>query len=608
MNDRAVVAAACIAAAAALVAPPVPLGVAVAAATALVGVAILLRHPLVVIVAVALLVGARAHDQLAALAAPIPTRVEGVAELADDPRPAPFGTDVVLRIDGRRYVAQVPFELSAPLHLAGTGDHVRVAGRTAPLRGAPEGWVRSRHLAGRLQVTRLDRGPPAAPWFAAANAVRGILRAGASTYGDEHSPLYLGMVIGDDRALSELRQFRFGAAGLTHLTAVSGQNVAFVIAVASPLLDRLGRRGRAAAIGLLLVAFGLVTRADPSVLRAATMSAVAVLAVTTGRLAPAVRVLALTVMLLSLVDPLLVHALGFQLSVAATAGLVTLAGPIDARLPGPPWLRLPLAVTLAAQLATAPLLLGLNGGIPVAAVPANLLAVPAAGLVMMLGITVGLVAGLVVEPVAAVLQLPGRVLVGWIDTVARLASQAPTTPLGPGRFVAAVGGLAAMVVAVSARTVPPGQGSGSAGARRARRTARRPASRRLVVVAAAAVVVWVCWPARPTVGRSELTGGVTLVRGACGGTAVQLGTEADTEDALVSLQRSGVRRVDVLVVDPSRNAGRTASAVQQQWPVRRRLDLPVADPLRLGVGGVEVSAGGDRAAIELSAAACRLTR
>ena len=582
IGDGAAVVMAVLAALLALLAPPVPWQLALG----LVGVAVFVRRPPLLAVALALLVGGRAHQQLDALSAPLPERLDGVGVLAGDPTDEQYGVRFIVDLDGRRYVAEVDREIAAPLRGAGTGDHLWLSGRPSPLRGAPEGWVRSRHLAGRLSVRSLQRGPPAAPWYAAANSVRRTLTAGAASFDDDRRPLYLGMVIGDDRQLSELRQHRFRTAGLNHLTAVSGQNVAFLIAVAAPALSRVGRRSRAVLTLVLLVAMVLVTRADPSVLRAGVMAGLAVLAVSTGRIAPAVRILTLTITILLLADPMLVHALGFRLSIAATAGLVVLAGPIESHLPGPAWLRLPLAVTLAAQLATAPLVVGLNGGISPASVPANLLGVPAAGAVMMLGVTVGTLAGLVAEPVAAVLQLPARVLVGWIDLVAGVAAGAPCGLLDRVRLVAVVGAIV---------------GAGLA------RPRCSPRGRRALVAAAVLVVVALCWPRAPGPGEHPLSDDVTVVVGSCGGVVARLSGSVDESDALAALQQSSLRRIDLLVVEPGRAARAAAASVGEQWPVRRRLDAGPALGGSWTVGGVEVVADGSSVTIGLSRAACRLT-
>ncbi len=618
MTDRTALALAALVAAGALWAPDVP--VVVGVAVAMVGV--VWRRPALVVIGLALVVGGRAHDQGAALGEPLPGRVDGVATLVGDPEPQRFGVRVVLDHGGRRYVADVPVDRATELRSAGTGDHVVVQGRPSELVGAPTGWVRSRHLAGRLSVTRLQRGPPAAPWFAAANSVRRTLSAGALSFDPATRPLYLGMVIGDDRELSELRQHRFRSAGLTHLTAVSGQNVAFVLAVAGPLTSRSGRRGRMVLTLCLLVCMVLVTRADPSVLRASSMAALAVVALSSGRLAPARRVLCLTVAMLLVVDPLMVHSLGFQLSVAATAGLVLLAGPLEGRLPGPRWFRLPLAVTLSAQLATAPLLLAMNGAVSPASVPANLMAVPAAGAVMMLGVTVGAVAGVVAEPVALWLQFPARLLVGWIDAVARWGAAAPCSTLGPWR-------LGVVVVAVAVGLVlRHRRGSGGAGAPPAETSdggfevaGQGPASAwsRPVSLVAVAVVLAAVWPGPLRVGAQRPAEGITMTVGRCGGVVVRVSQASDERTALEGLQRRSVQRIDVLVVDAGRSASATAATVQEQWPVRRRIDLAQLtaavdgdhDPMSDGaagwsVGGVDVRVVGSVATIELSEGPCRL--
>jgi hypothetical protein len=122
------------------------------------------------------------------------------------------------------------------------------------------------------------------------------------------------------------------------------------------------------------------------------------------------------------VDPLLVQSVGFRLSVGASAGIAVLSRPLVDRLRGPLAVRSALAVTIAAQLGVAPILIPVFGGVPVASIPANLLAGWAAGPVMVWGLTAGLVAGLVGGRTASALHLPTEVLVGWIAAVARWSS------------------------------------------------------------------------------------------------------------------------------------------------------------------------------------------
>jgi competence protein ComEC len=151
-----------------------------------------------------------------------------------------------------------------------------------------------------------------------------------------------------------------------------------------------------------------------------------------------VRILGLTVTIVLVADPLLVHSVGWWLSVGATAGIVALAAPLAARLPGPALLRLPLAVTMAAQLGVAPVTIAVFGPLPLASVPANLLAVPAAAPIMLYGLPAGLLAGVCPDPVARLVQLPTVVLVRFVALVASAAASWPLPHVGWPGFVGVV--------------------------------------------------------------------------------------------------------------------------------------------------------------------------
>ena len=539
-----VLAATTVAAAALLtIAIPVPLALAAGVAAAAV-----VRRPVVLVLAVAAVVGARADDAVAALAVPAPERVDGIAVLVSDPAPRFFALQVVVDVDGRRYVADVPNDQAGAVRTMLTGERVRLEGRTRDLDDAPRSWVLSRHLAGRLSVRSIEPHSSGPPWYRAANLVHRTISTGAGSMGDERASLYTGLVLGDDRGQSDLMRFRFEASGLTHLLAVSGQNVAFVLAVAAPLLRRAGPTSRLVVSAGLLVLFVLVTRAEPSVLRAAVMAAVAMAAVTSGRAVSGLRVLCLTVMAVLVVDPLLVHSVGFRLSVCATGGLLVFARPLAERLPGPEWLRLPLAVTIAAQIATAPLLLALAGGVPSVAVLTNLLAGPAAGAVMMLGVTVGLLAGVVRQPWAGLLQIPADVMVRWVDLVATVGSRAPLATLGAVRFAVllCVGALAVVL------------------ARRVERTRVRVA----LVAGAATVGLWAVWPSGPAVGRHDLADGSSVWIGDCG-VVVEVHDASGPGDVLESLWQLGVRRAALVIAGEGQRNRAAAGVVGEQ------LDAPV---------------------------------
>lgn len=511
--------------------------------------------PWVVPVAICVLVGVRADDAVTSLAVPPPRQVEGLAELVNDPDEGRFGVRVILRVDGRRYVAQVPRGDARDVRDMLTGERIRVSGVARPFDDAPAGWVLSRHLAGRLSVRSVEPPEPTDPrgsfdlLYRFANGVHRTITAGSASFSDEHRALYLGLVMGDDRDQSELTAHRFRASGLTHLLAVSGQNVAFVLAVIAPLLERLGRRTRGVVAVAVLVVFATVTRADPSVLRASVMAALAIVALTSGRVAPTTRLLCVAVAGLLMVDPLLVHSVGFQLSVSATGGLLVLGRPMARRLRGPDWVTTPIAVTVAAQLATAPVLIALSGGVPSVATIANLLAGPAAGAVMMLGVGIGIPAGLVHESIASVAQTPARLLVAWVDGVARISSQAGLAVLTPVRLAVLTAGV------LFAWGVTGGLRHGSA------------MLLRCCIVGAA--VVGTAWPSAPPAGAYDIGSSTSVVVGACGRTVVHIDGGRSTR-RLDRLAHLGIRRIDVLVVSGTdRRAGEDVAA---QFDVREVVD------------------------------------
>ncbi len=505
----------------------------------------------IAVVAVALLAGARADAERR----PVDTgvepgaRIDAVVQLADDPTTSAAGVRVVVRHEGRRLLAQVPGAQAPVVADLLAGDHVRVAGRLDRLDRAPLGWRRSRHLVGALRVERVAPGPPAPPWMEAANVTRRTLQHGLEGLDERTASLALGLVIGDDRGQEDLDRFRFRASGLGHLLAVSGQNVALTIVAVGPVLRRLPLRWRWLAGSAVVAAFVLVTRAEPSVLRAATMAVVALVAASSGRPLDGLRAVATTVLVLVLVDPMLVHSVGFQLSVAATLGLTLAGAPIAAGLRGPRWWREVLGASVAATLATLPLQVLTFGSVPVVGLVANVLAVPVAGLVVVAGPSAGLVAGLVHPSLGRILVWPVGLLVDWIDRVATWCSRVPAGPVDGSRAAAVLAGVGLVVAAVRLLPRRPGRqadialrvGSGLAG----------------VVLAVAAVV-----PAPLDAGVHRLAGGAVLQVDADGGRSLRLAVGADPLDVLDGLWVIGVHRID-RVEAPGGSAA--AAAVVEQF-------------------------------------------
>lgn len=443
MSDAAAVALAVVTAAGAVCARPVPRWPGVLLVVA----AFVLRRPLVLAAGSGILACALAARAWAGLAPPDIAVVRATVTLVSDPvTTTGGGVRVDVRLGRQRLQAWAPPGRAARvLAVRLAGERVALQGVVQPLDPTRRAWLASRHVSGRLEVTAVQGWAPGSRLAQGANGLRRLLVRGAVSLAPPRRALFTGLVIGDDRGQDRQTAAAFRDAGLSHLLVVSGGNVAFVLALAGPVLRRLPLGGRLLGALGLLGGFGVLTRWEPSVLRAEAMAAAALVAAWRGRPQPAIRLLAVAVWLLVLVDPLLVHSISFRLSVGASAGIALLAGPLAARLPGPRFLAEVVAVTAAAQAGVAPVLVPAFGPVPLATLPANALAVPAAGLVMTWGMTGGILAGLVGGRLASVLHLPTAALVGWVECVARLAAAAPLPRLG----LRAVGCLTAAVAAVA---------------------------------------------------------------------------------------------------------------------------------------------------------------
>jgi competence protein ComEC len=431
-------------------------GVAVPLFAALAGCAVAWwwRLPWLLCLAIGLLTSALAARSLAV---PLlaPGRITAVATLVSDPESVFGAVRAEARVGHRRVELWARGAPGRALGRRLAGEQVLLTGSIVWVSPGDRERLVRRHLLARVTPDSIELAGRGPPWARAANRIRRTLTDGARSLPAAERALFTGFVIGDDRALPLTTRDEFRASGLSHLTAVSGENVAFVLAVAGPFLRRLGLRWRWIVTIVVLVFFAAVTRFEPSVLRAVAMAAIATTATFVARPASTLRVLALAVTALLIVDPLLVWSVGFGLSVGASLGIVLLARPLAARWPGPRILIEPLAITVAAQLGVLPVAAAVFGGVPLAAFPANLLAAPAAGPVMVWGLTGGLLAGLAPAWLATALHVPSRIGVGWIALVARRCAALPLGSIGwPVGAVLIV--VAAALAACRARRAPIG--------------------------------------------------------------------------------------------------------------------------------------------------------
>jgi competence protein ComEC len=246
--------------------------------------------------------------------------------------------------------------------------------------------------------------------------------------------LVLGVVVGEDEGLPERVRDEFRAAGLAHLLAVSGQNVAFIVAGVFGVgwLLRLSRAVREllaiAAVGAYVLAVGW----QPSVVRAGVAGVLASLAWLAARPRDRWHFLALGALVLLVWTPASLLEPGFQLSFVAVAGIF--AGVPRARraLEGYPVPRAAadaVAIATVCGLATAPVVLVHFGQAPVYTVLANALAFPAVPAVLGLGLLAAVADPVAPEAAASLAWLAGWAA-AWLELVAHVVASLPGAQVG----------------------------------------------------------------------------------------------------------------------------------------------------------------------------------
>jgi competence protein ComEC len=358
--------------------------------------------------------------------------VEGWVRVVDDPQPYPTSTRVILEVEGERFEmwSRGRAQQQRVMRWRG-GEWIRVAGNRVALDAERAERVAWQHVVGRFDLDWVGDVAAGSALARASNRVRGAIERSAEFVPEPHGALFRGLVIGDDREQPRDMVERFRASGLSHLTAVSGQNVAFVLAAFGPLLVRLRPWPRWTLTLAVIAWFVVITRFEPSILRAGVMAGLTATAFMTGRERSTLRILALTVTALLLIDPLLAWSVGFWLSVGATAGVCTIGPWLARRFEPLGPLALPLGITLGAQLGVVVPSVLVFGRLPLVSVVANLLAVPVAGAVMLYGLPAGLLVGLLSDAAPAfghVVMFPARVGTRWVDTVAMLGVRLEPDP------------------------------------------------------------------------------------------------------------------------------------------------------------------------------------
>ncbi|MCP9773600.1 ComEC/Rec2 family competence protein [Synechococcus sp. Tobar12-5m-g] len=363
----------------------------------------------------------------AAPLARLPVQLQG--RLGGDPQPRgeQGGCRSELELAGGR--TELLFRRCPPLQqgwrLAVRGELRRPATGPHPLLSGPAERLARQGIWSQLQVEGqpevLER--PSTP-------VAGLRRRMAAALlehgGPERGGVLAALVLGSAVVPlpSDVRD-AFRVAGLSHALAASGFHLTVLLGAVMALGRHLPRPPRAAlAVGAMLL-FLLLAGPQPSVVRAVLMGGVAFAVLESGGRSRPLGVLLLSVLVMLLVRPSWLLDVGFQLSVAATAGLILTASDLEAalvrRLPawaGARWIGAGLAVPVAASLWTLPLQLLHFGVVPLYAVPANLVVAPLLT-PLTLGAMAMALAAVILPPLLPLLAWPLGMLTGLLLLLVR---------------------------------------------------------------------------------------------------------------------------------------------------------------------------------------------
>jgi competence protein ComEC len=631
--------------------------VALAIAVALGAALAALREPqLGAIAATLLLAGAAAGAvRLDTLDAPAQRVRDGArvalrAEVLTPPRPNAFGSSAEARVTsgrlrGARLLVRAARWAPMPRRLE-VGDELQLQGRLATL--SPSGGagfdfaehLRRRGVAGELLVdsaraTGTRRGGLAGVLDRMRERAEHAVGAGMPA---DKAALLRGMVLGQDELVAEATRQDWRDSGLAHLLAVSGQNVMLLAALALPLLAlaRFGRGARLVALAALIAVYVPLAGAGPSLQRAGVMGLAGLAAMAASR--PASRWYALLLAAAATLawNPRAWADPGWQLSFAAVGGILTIGAPLQrtlrraatevggeprreaaghgpaAEVGGEPGgaaaehrarrLRSALArgladgvaITFSATLATAPLLAHHFGSVPLAGLPANLLALPAVAPAMWLGMlktALGQLGASGVPPpldalgssaagaLGGLATVPVGYLIGLAERFADMPGGRLAVPLrSPAAVLGAYAAMLAAAVALRGLVARPSDRALQLAARWRvlRRGPRRAVAAALCTALAGAALALTAGPGPPdrvTVRFLDVgQGDATLIQDP-GGAAVLFDGGPPEAGIARLLRRAGVERLAVVVAThASRDHHGGLGEVLRRFPVDLLLD------------------------------------
>jgi competence protein ComEC len=386
---------------------------------------------------------AATSDPLAELAALEPGLVTVVGEVASPPVPGGYGYRTDVRVEHLWYEEQEILRgggiqvFSGDMGV-GVGDRVRVDGEITVPEVGEEGFDYGRYLSTKgisavMYADGLSRVDENLGWIGQVHRRTDV----ALGYGlrPQEASIVRAMVLGDRSRMPEELEEDFRRSGITHILAISGQHVAILAAMVYFVLRffAVPLAARVPATLTLIWLYIIVAGAPPSAVRAGVVATLVLAATLLGRQISLLHFMTTMLAAVLAYNPDLVYSTGFQLSVAAVFGILLLRKPLKSFLEGSlfrPLSRPPefvsdlLSISLAAQIATAPIIASTFGEVSVIGALTNLVAVPLSGPILTLGL-LGSITGNILPALAYPINYTNGFLVTLIEWVARAASALP---------------------------------------------------------------------------------------------------------------------------------------------------------------------------------------
>jgi competence protein ComEC len=396
------------------------------------------------------LLHAATPDPLAGLAAMEPGEVVLVGRIASPPEKSGFGYMADLKVErlwyqDREVLRGGGVEVFAGDLSVSVGDRVRVNGEISRPQIGEDDFDYSRYLATK-RISALVEATSVKPvgeergWIGQVHRRTDV----ALAYGlrPRESAVVRGMVLGDRSLMPEELEKSFQRSGITHVLAISGQHVMILAAVIyfSIRVIAIPPTIRAGLTISLIWLYILIAGAPPSAIRAGVVATFVLAAPLFGRQVSPLHFMTTMLALVLAYNPQLIYSTGFQLSVAAVFGILLLTKPLKSLvettllrpLKSPPvQLSNLICVSLAAQIATSPIVASTFDQVSVVGVLTNLIAVPLSGPILILGL-LGSLAGNIHPLLAYPLNACNGFLVTILIQTAQAAASLPfasvTTP------------------------------------------------------------------------------------------------------------------------------------------------------------------------------------